>query len=113
MRKFWRKERENERIRDNSRTNEVLSTTKGVHSRSNEDEIRFNEGQTTKKEVSLRSNDGDLNCEEAIMKDKERFGRVRNSLMKHLRDTYGEQIANRALWRVSRRMYEGHLNYRK
>ncbi len=31
------------------------------------------------------------------MKDKERFGRVRTSLMKHLRTEYGRDVADRAL----------------
>ncbi|MGI0102800.1 MAG: hypothetical protein ACREA7_09440 [Nitrosotalea sp.] len=110
MRFFSRKQAENERNQDNSRTNEVQSTTKEVHSRSNEEEMRFNEGQTTKKEISSRSNRGELYCEEAIMKDKERFGRVRKSLMDYLRETHGEQIANRALWRVNKRITEGYLN---
>ena len=102
MRLFWRKERQNERNQDNSRTNEVQS-------RSNEDETRPNEGQTSPREESLRLEQGKLDCEEAIMKDKERFGRVRKSLMNYLRETHGEQTANRALWRVNRRRTEGYL----
>jgi len=89
MRKFWGKEGGNERNKEDSRTNEV---------------------RLTSSEDKTRSNDGDLRCEDAIMKDKKQYGRVRNSLMKYLRGMYGEQIANRALWRVSKRMAEGYLN---
>jgi hypothetical protein len=89
MRKFWGKKGGNERNEEDSRIKEVHLT--------------LNEDKT-------RSNDGDLRCEDAIMKDKEQYGRVRNSLMKYLRGTYGEQIADRALWRVSKRIAEGYLN---
>ena len=109
MRLFWRKEGENEKNQDNSRTNKVQTTTKEVQSRSDEDEMRFNEVKTTSREDSSRLKQGALNCEEAIMKDKERFGRVRKSLMDYLRETHGEQIANRALWRINRRRTEGYL----
>ena len=52
---------------------------------------------------------GDLESEEAIMNDKERFGRVRTILMKQLRAKYGEDIANRALYRINKRISEGSL----
>lgn len=74
-----------------------------------EDNSRFYEGKTSTKDDFARSQQGDLDCEEAIMKDKERFGRVRNSLMKHLRATYGDDTAKRAMWRVNRRRTEGYL----
>lgn len=89
---FSRKPAESERMKDNSRPNE---------------------GQTTKKEVSSRSNRGELDCEEAIIQDKERFGRVRKSLMKYLREEYGKQVADRALWRVNRRMTEGYFHSKR
>lgn len=57
----------------------------------------------------IKEIDGDLPCEEAIMNDKTRFGRVRKSMMKHLRAKYGKEIANRALWRVNRRRTEGYF----
>ncbi|MGI0074120.1 MAG: hypothetical protein ACREA3_09960 [Nitrosotalea sp.] len=60
-------------------------------------------------EEENKSNDGDLMCEEAIIKDKKRYGRVRNSLMKYLRSEYGNDTANRALWRVTSRMSKGYL----
>ncbi|MGH2611883.1 MAG: hypothetical protein ACRDFB_02405 [Rhabdochlamydiaceae bacterium] len=95
MRFFSRKQAENERNQDNSRTNEVQSRSDEIQSRT--------------REHSLRLKQGELDCEEAIMKDRERFGRVRKSLMNYLRETYGEQIANRALWRVDKRRTEGYF----
>lgn len=89
MRKFWGKEGGNERNEEDSRTNEV---------------------RLMSSEDKTRSSYSDLRCEDVIMKDKKQYGRVRNSLMTYLRDTYGEQIANRALWRVSKRITEGYLN---
>ena len=52
---------------------------------------------------------GDLESEDAIMNDKERFGRVRTILMKQLRAKYGEDIANRALYRINKRISEDSL----
>ncbi|MFB5645323.1 MAG: hypothetical protein ACE5R3_01850 [Nitrosopumilaceae archaeon] len=47
------------------------------------------------------------------MQDKQRFGRVRTSLMKHLREKYGDPVANRALSRINKRVSEGSLNIKK
>jgi len=49
----------------------------------------------------------ELACEDAIISDKQRFGRVRTSMMKHLRSEYGEKIANRALSRINKRASNG------
>ena len=54
--------------------------------------------------------EAELECEDAIMQDKQRFGRVRTSLMKHLRAKHGDVIANRALSRINKRVSEGSLN---
>jgi len=50
---------------------------------------------------------GELACEDAIILDKQRFGRVRTSMMKHLRLEYGEDIANRVLSRINKRASKG------
>ncbi len=52
---------------------------------------------------------GELESEDAIMNEKERFGRVRTILMKQLRAKYGEDIANRALYRINKRISEDSL----
>ncbi len=52
---------------------------------------------------------GELESEEVIMNEKERFGRVRTILMKQLRAKYGDDIANRALYRINKRISEGSL----
>ena len=49
----------------------------------------------------------ELACEDAIISDKQRFGRVRTSMMKHLRSEHGEKIANRALSRINKRASNG------
>ena len=49
----------------------------------------------------------ELACEDAIILDKQRFGRVRTSMMKHLRLKYGEDIANRVLSRINKRASTG------
>ena len=45
----------------------------------------------------------DLECEEAIIKDKERFGRVSTIKMRYLREKYGRNMADRALARIQKR----------
>ena len=52
---------------------------------------------------------GNLECEEAIIKDKERFGRVRSSMMEYLRAKHSDDIANRALSRVNKRLQENYF----
>lgn len=49
----------------------------------------------------------ELACEDAIISDKQRFGRVRTSMMKHLRSEYGNEIANRVLSRINKRASNG------
>ena len=51
----------------------------------------------------------ELECEDEIMQDKQRFGRVRTNLMKHLRSKYGDVVANRALSRINKRASTGSL----
>ncbi|HET8719950.1 MAG TPA: hypothetical protein VFM64_03030, partial [Candidatus Nitrosotenuis sp.] len=55
----------------------------------------------------------ELECEEAIMMDKQRFGRVRTTLMRHLRSQYGIGTANRALARINKRASNGSLRMKK
>ena len=85
---FGKKTTERERKEENERTYQGFS--------------RLN-GQKT------GTNDADLRCEEAIMKDKEQFGRTRTSLMKYLRAEYGNDIADRALRRINKRRTEGYF----
>lgn len=62
---------------------------------------------TKEKGIADMLQNGELESEEAIMNDKERFGRVRTSLMKQLRVKYGDDVANRALYRINKRISEG------
>jgi len=55
----------------------------------------------------------ELACEDAIISDKQRFGRVRTSMMKHLRSEHGEKIANRVLSRINKRASNGSLEMKK
>ncbi len=68
-----------------------------------------NAGEEESLEEDTRIVDGDLECEEQIIDDIERFGRVRTSLMKSLRNNFGDATANRALWRVRKRKTNGYL----
>jgi hypothetical protein len=64
---------------------------------------------TKEKGIANMLQNGELESEEAIMNDKERFGRVRTSLMKQLRVKYGDDVANRALYRINKRISDGSL----
>ena len=75
-----------------------------------EENERTYQGFSRSNEAKTNTSDADLRCEEAIMKDKERFGRVRTSLMKHLREEYGRDVADRAMRRINKRRSEGYLN---
>ena len=54
--------------------------------------------------MKIRQSLAELDCEEAIINDKLRFGRVRKSMMNVLRVKHGNEIANRALSRVNKRI---------
>ena len=64
---------------------------------------------TKERVLENKIHNGELESEEAIMNEKERFGRVRTSLMKQLRAKYGDDVANRALYRINKRISEGSL----
>ena len=71
-----------------------------------EDDYGALENMSTK----LRQNLGELECEEAIIQDKERFGRVRKSMMNMLRAKHGDEIANRSLSRVNKRIQQNYFS---
>ncbi len=60
----------------------------------------------------LKQNLAELECEDAIINDKQRFGRVRTNMMKVLRSKHGEDVANRALNRINKRLQENHFSLR-
>jgi len=66
-------------------------------------EDETNQGETMKQEANII-------CEEAIIKDKERFGRVRSSMMEYLRAKYGSDVANRSLNRVNKRKQKNYFD---
>lgn len=51
----------------------------------------------------------ELECEEAIMVEKNRFGKVRKTFMEYMRVEYGYRIADRVLSRVNKRLSEGYF----
>jgi len=76
----------------------------------NDDTEQEEDGELRNMTMQMRQKLGDLECEEAIIKDKERFGRVRTSVMQFLRAKHGRNSADRALSRVNKRLQEGYLN---
>jgi len=75
------------------------------------DEIEQEEyGEIRNMSAEMKQKLGNLECEEAIIKDKERFGRVRSSLMEYLRAKHGRNSADRALSRVNKRLQENYFN---
>jgi len=67
-----------------------------------------NTGEEENSKVKTRTVDGNLECEEQIITDIVRFGRVRTSLMRSLRENFGETTANKAMWRVRKRKTNGY-----
>jgi len=76
----------------------------------NYETIQDEDGELENYSTKLRLNLAELECEEAIIEDKERFGRVRKSMMNVLRAKHGHEIADRTLNRVNKRMQKGHLS---
>jgi len=72
----------------------------------------FTQNDETEQEETgeIMNEEANLVCEEAIIKDKERFGRVRASLMEYLRAKHSDDIANRALSRVNKRIQENYFS---
>lgn len=68
------------------------------------------DGEIKKMSVELKQKLGDLECEEAILKDKERFGRVRKSVMDVLRAKHSNHTADRALSRINKRSQKNYFN---
>lgn len=62
------------------------------------------------KQVQTMNEEANIICEEAIINDKERFGRVRSSMMEYLRAKYGNDVANRALNRINKRKQEDYFS---
>jgi len=72
--------------------------------------IQEEDGELEIHSAKLRQSLAELECEEAIIGDKKEYGRVRKSMMNVLRAKYSDEIANRALSRVNKRMQKGHLS---
>jgi hypothetical protein len=78
----------------------------------NNDTNDENDGELENISSKLKQNLAELECEEAIIDDKEEFGRVRTNMMKVLRAKHGDSIANRALNRINKRIQENHFGLR-
>ena len=72
--------------------------------------IQEEDGKLEIHSAKLRQSLAELECEEAIIGDKKEFGRARKSMMNVLRAKYTDEIANRTLNRVNKRMQKGHLS---
>jgi len=68
------------------------------------------DGEIEKMSWQLKQKLGNLECEEAVLKDKERFGRVRSSMMEYLRAKHGRDSADRALSRVNKRLQQNYFS---
>jgi len=76
----------------------------------NNETIQEEDGELENYSTKMKQSLAELECEEAIIDDKERFGRARKSMMNVLRAKYTDEIANRALSRVNKRMQENYFN---
>ena len=76
----------------------------------NNNTIQEEDGEIENYSTKMKQSLAELECEEAIIQDKERFGRARKSMMNVLRERYGNEIADRTLNRVNKRIQKGHLS---
>jgi len=76
----------------------------------NNNTIQEDNGELEIHSAKLRQSLAELECEEAIIGDKKEYGRVRKSMMNVLRAQHGDEIANRTLNRVNKRVQKGHLS---
>ena len=76
----------------------------------NDETEQEEDGELRKMSAKMKQKLGNLECEEAILKDKERFGRVRSSMMEYLRAKHSDEIANRALSKVKKRLQENYFS---
>ena len=72
--------------------------------------IQEEDGELENYSLKMKQSLAELHCEETIINDKLRFGRARKSMMNVLRAKYSDEIANRTLNRVNKRMQKGHLS---
>ena len=71
--------------------------------------FKYNSRTIQEKNGELKKSLAELDCEKAIISEKERFGRVRKSVMKVLRGKFGHEIANRTLSRVNKRTQQNYF----
>ena len=83
MRKFWEDNRENKKEK------ETLTNYERINNQ---------------KQEKLNKIQQELDCEQAIINEKETFGRVRTTMMKYLRTKYGQELTNRIQWRINKRL---------
>jgi len=75
----------------------------------NNNTIQEEDGELEIHSAKLKQSLAELHCEEAIIDDKKEFGRARKSMMNVLRAKYTDEIANRALSRVNKRIQKEYL----
>jgi len=76
----------------------------------NYETIQEEDGELENYSTKMRQSLAELECEEAIIGDKKEYGRVRKSMMNMLRAKYSDEIANRALSRVNKRLQENYFS---
>jgi len=76
----------------------------------NDNTIQEDNGELENYSRKMRQSLAELECEEAIIEDKKEFGRARKSMMNVLRAKYSDEIANRALSRVNKRIQENYFS---
>ncbi|HYL66977.1 MAG TPA: hypothetical protein VEU72_07465 [Nitrosopumilaceae archaeon] len=64
--------------------------------------------KTSEKETNQEKK-RELECEEAIISEKTRFGRVRKTFMESMREQYGFDVADRVRRRINKRRSQGYF----
>ena len=76
----------------------------------NNNTIQEEDGELENYSTKMKQSLAELHCEEAIIEDKERFCKVRKSMMNVLRAKHGHEIEDRILNRVNKKIQKGHFN---
>lgn len=82
MRKFWEDKRKDRKEKETLTEHERIDN---------------------QKQQELNKIQQELDCEQAMINEKETFGRVRTTMLKYLRTKYGQELTNRVQWRVNKR----------
>jgi hypothetical protein len=73
----------------------------------------LNKFRKNTEEETIQDKKRELECEEEIIAEKRRFGRVRNPFMEYMREKYGRDLTDRTLGRINKRISKGYFKQKR